>query len=312
MPTKQWLRFAWTLNNYTNAELLRLEFLYLENKVTYLVFGKEICPSTGTPHLQGYVEFATKRSYGGVKRFLGNRIHVEHATSSASHNIAYCKKTRPEDPVPNAEVYEWGTPKPEVLHGNNAHERLAHMLRTRTPISEIAETDPYLFCRLFKGIDRYVQVTNSIPRTTKSTVVCLYGSTGTGKSRLAHEDFGITYTHPNDRWFDGYNHDKSVLFDDFDGISSGITYRKMLQLCDRYQMQVPVKGGFANWNPKVIVFTSNVHPRDWYKTEDYAPLERRIDYIWKVNLETIEIEKGPEPNNLELLGDNVYFNPYFE
>lgn len=105
------------------------------------------------------------------------------------------------------------------------------------------------------------------------------GPPGSGKSRSAWNDFKVTYSHAGDRWFDGYDADERVLFDDFDGWKSGISYRKLLQLTDRYPMRVPVKGGFVQWIPKMIIFTTNVHPERWYPDEDYAPLERRIDDI---------------------------------
>lgn len=47
--------YAWcfTLNNYTDEEIRRLESLECER----LVVGKEVAPTTGTPHLQGYIRF---------------------------------------------------------------------------------------------------------------------------------------------------------------------------------------------------------------------------------------------------------------
>lgn len=311
MPAKQSRRWTWTLNNPTPSEIAHTKTLGSEQHVSYLVWGLEIAPSTGTPHLQGYAEFTKRLTLGGLKRLVASRIHAERAQSGPTQNRAYCLKIRPGD-TPNEETYEWGEMRLQNLHGNDAHDRLNEMLREGSSLAEIAEENPSLYCRLHKGIDRFIQVTRCTPRTTKSTVICLYGSTGTGKSRWAHEELGVTYTHANDRWFDGYLDHDAVLFDDFDGVSSGITYRKWLQMCDRYPMQVPYKGGFQQWSPKIIVFTSNLPPSQWYQNEAYAPLERRLDYIWEFQPATITVHKGPQPNNLELLGDNVYYNPYFE
>lgn len=66
----------------------------------------------------------------------------------------------------------------------------------------------------------------------------------------------------------------------------------MLRLCDRYPLSVETKGGAVQFVAKKIIFTSNDHPRDWYKkmTERYGwdantnPLCRRIT-------KTVHIEK---------------------
>ncbi len=55
MPGVQSRRWIFTLNNYTEEEVADLE--REEEVFTYLLFGKEIVSSTGTPHLQGYFEF---------------------------------------------------------------------------------------------------------------------------------------------------------------------------------------------------------------------------------------------------------------
>ena len=91
------------------------------------------------------------------------------------------------------------------------------------------------------------------------------------------------WTHGGDRWFDGFRGHKYALFDDFDG--SQIEFRKLLRLLDKYPMQVPIKGGFTNWNPRKIFITSNVQPRMWYSGDervglgDIDAMIRRLDIV---------------------------------
>ena len=54
-------------------------------------------------------------------------------------------------------------------------------------------------------------------------------------------------------WFDGYDGHDTAIFDDFRASVNRFAY--ILRVLDRYPMDVPVKGGFVNWNPKYIVFT---------------------------------------------------------
>jgi len=106
------------------------------------------------------------------------------------------------------------------------------------------------------------------------------GAAGTGKSRLAYEQFPDLYELPigKDLWFDGYQGQETVLFDDFDG---QYPLSQLLKLFDNYYIrQVPIKGGFVWFNPKRIIITSNYNPQDWYdytnRTRQAMGLRRRI------------------------------------
>lgn len=91
----------------------------------------------------------------------------------------------------------------------------------------------------------------------KPLVVWICGPTGTGKSALA------LYLCGPDRfrkcgelkWFDGYNGQENVTFDDFR--KANCEWSFLLNILDHYKVDdMPVKGGFVPWRPKMIVFTS--------------------------------------------------------
>ena len=46
-------RFCWTLNNYTDDDVDVLQ-KDLAELCKFAIFGREICPTTGTKHLQGF------------------------------------------------------------------------------------------------------------------------------------------------------------------------------------------------------------------------------------------------------------------
>jgi len=52
--SKSW---CWTLNNYTEEEVKFIQESVNNPKlgIQFIIFGKEIAPTTGTPHLQGYL-----------------------------------------------------------------------------------------------------------------------------------------------------------------------------------------------------------------------------------------------------------------
>lgn len=86
MQSKRW---CFTTNNYTEDHLLHLRLL--AESVTYLVFGREIAPTTGTPHLQGFCVFPTNQRLHAVRlHFPGSHLSPTVATSQVA--AAYCKK----------------------------------------------------------------------------------------------------------------------------------------------------------------------------------------------------------------------------
>lgn len=106
-----------------------------------------------------------------------------------------------------------------------------------------------------------------------------WGPTGVGKSRRAWENAGIG-AYPKDprtKFWDGYNDHQHVVIDEFRG---GIDIAHLLRWCDRYPVNVEIKGSSVCLSAKKIWITSNISPRDWYPLIDQATfetLERRLD-----------------------------------
>lgn len=92
MPRIRGVNWVFTLNNYTPAEVEALIQYATLNPIScpYLVFGKEVGES-GTPHLQGFIRFESRKELAAVKLVVGDRAHVELARSP-KEAIQYCKK----------------------------------------------------------------------------------------------------------------------------------------------------------------------------------------------------------------------------
>lgn len=68
--------------------------------ITYLVMGREIAPSTGTPHLQIYMEMKTRWTLGALKTHLhGIPLHLIASRGTAEENLRYCTKEDPEPTI---------------------------------------------------------------------------------------------------------------------------------------------------------------------------------------------------------------------
>ncbi|AXQ66522.1 MAG: putative viral replication protein [Cressdnaviricota sp.] len=103
-PSKNW---CFTLNNYDENDLMILKS---SNSSKILVFQEEIGES-GTPHLQGYIEFITKKRPFNVFAF-SKAAHWEKRRGSKQEAIAYCSKadTRKEGTVPFAKGVKLARP----------------------------------------------------------------------------------------------------------------------------------------------------------------------------------------------------------
>ncbi len=118
-------------------------------------------------------------------------------------------------------------------------------------------------------------------------VFLLYGKTGCGKTRLVNDKYPIgdlCYRKPPDtKWFDKYDVENVLLLDDFSGRSSGMSLSYVLQLLDRYEIGVEVKGGSTSLLAKRVYVTTNNHPHTWYnwdgREENYYALARRFHCV---------------------------------
>lgn len=84
--TRHW---CFTINNYSDEDVERLT--RLEGTVTYLVFGKEVAPTTNTPHLQGYVCFKQKKRRSAAMSVIG-RCYLDIKKGTPKEASDYCKK----------------------------------------------------------------------------------------------------------------------------------------------------------------------------------------------------------------------------
>lgn len=84
-PAKRW---SFTFNNYIKSDMENIIRIFSSNSSKYII-GEEIGES-GTPHLQGYVEFTNK--VRPLSLIAINKIHWELSKGSAEDNYKYCSK----------------------------------------------------------------------------------------------------------------------------------------------------------------------------------------------------------------------------
>jgi len=85
------INWTFTLNNYEQEDFEFLDTLFSQAHFKYLINGKEICPTSGTPRSKGFLQLKKKQRFTGVKKLLGSKYHIEEAIYPELAKD-YCKK----------------------------------------------------------------------------------------------------------------------------------------------------------------------------------------------------------------------------
>jgi len=254
---------VWTIFNYDGfVDALRSE----AQSAKYCVFGKEVCPTTGRRHLQGYISWTNAQSLSAFSKRYG-KCHIEPARGTASENRVYCTKS--------GDFEEFGEMPSQGRRTDWIKVR--DELKTK-PVVDVLEEAPHLMVNI-RALREYKNMLLK-PLHREVNVVVLIGTAGTGKTRYAYEKYPDIYSKPRGDWWDGYSGQKEILLDDYYGY---LPYCELLRVLDRYPYQVPVKGGFVQAQWDTVVITSNKPPAQWYRDGLTPALRRRLKNVFLVD-----------------------------
>lgn len=241
-PSKTW---AFTLNNYTDADEAQMVTWSSDTFVSKMVVTKEVGES-GTPHLQGAVTFKIAKRLTALKK-LHSRIHWELAVCSDAG--LYCLKDGSVVLV-NVDHRTPGKPK---------NFAVCVGLVRNGELKRVRDEYPEEYCRHGRKFKEYFRDV-VMPKDMEREVYWFWGKKGTGKTRTAVEEAGESAWVSNGsfQWFDGYSGQAEVVFDDLR--PTDVKYNYLLRLLDRYRMKVPIKGDMVNWDATRIWITSPQHP----------------------------------------------------
>ena len=222
------------------------------DKLRYICWGLEKCPTTDREHYQGFAVFNRTYRVKGAKSVLGDRTdtHLEPRRGTRQQAREYCRK--------DGRFFEWGE-----LNLHTSKELF------KKDINFIKENHPEFYCRYYRGLTLLKSDKGEIWRDIN--VKWLWGKPGVGKTRYVMEKnntYKLDYPY---KWWDGYNDENILLLDDMKNIND-IDRNYLLNLLDGYRMRLETKGGhtWAKWNE--VYITSNNKPEIY----DDAIL-RRID-----------------------------------
>lgn len=290
----QFRNACFTLNNYTEEEVEHLKLI----DVQYIIFAKEVAPTTGTPHLQGYVELKRRLVLSKLKELLtgdpNHGIHLERRIGTQTSAIGYCRGGEEWEKPLNDNVHEHGERrtqgKDEVQKALMLHEDDASI---EVAIGELTtkEIKAYELC------ERYIRS----PNRGSVKVYWIWGDPGVGKTRycnaMADEHLLYVPRFGIDGFWERYNKQRVILFDDLDVKKNGeemdqVWFRALLHLIDIYPIQVNKKFGSSWLYAEEIYITAQEPP--WGPS--YWPIKKGNTIVNMFHVPTIEEVKS----NVEL------------
>lgn len=229
----------------------------------YMCYGDEIAPSTGRPHLQGYVVMSSNHRLAAMKKKFPDGTHLEVAKGSTEQNITYCKK--------EGTFYERGTAPitaKEKGEKNAVRFKEAFAAAKEGRFDDIPEDIRLRYYSTIKTIFK-----DHMPTIPDLDTVCgewYVGPSGSGKSRNARINYPKSYMKMCNKWWDGYQGQESVIIDDLDKNHACLGHHLKIW-SDHYAFLAETKGGVSLIRPKQIIVTTQYQINEIF--EDAALVE---------------------------------------
>ncbi len=242
-------------------------------RIKYCVYQLE-AGEQGVHHYQGYLVFKRAQRLSMCKTMCA-RAHWEPRRGTHEEAKAYCVDEKKR--VANTDVVEFG--EHGVQGKRNDLNAVKEMLDGGSTMKEVADMAFGPFVRNFRGFNYYLALSRPKMRDWITFTTVLWGPPGTGKTKRAHwmageDSFWLQKPSSNTLFFDGYDRQTTVVIDEFFG---WIRRDMMCRMCDRYPLNVHVKGGAVGFMPRRIIITSNKHPSEWWPNIGLGPMERRLE-----------------------------------
>lgn len=239
----------------------------LPTGVQFLRGQRELALS-GFEHWQLVVAFCSRKRLAGVKAVFTASTHVEACVDIES-SVRYVWKD--ETSVADTR-FELGV-RAMVRSAPKDWDAIWDLAKA----GNIESIPKDIVIRCYNSLQR-IRVDYLQPPAQERTACVYWGASGTGKSRTAWDEAGLSAyaKDPNTKFWCGYRGQEHVVVDEFRG---NISISHILRWLDRYPVIVEVKGSAVVLNAVKFWFTSNIPLEEWYPgldDETVCALRRRV------------------------------------
>lgn len=244
----------------------------------YIVYGYELAPDTGRPHLEGYVVYDNARSLKGARREFHDhgKGYFDVAKGTPDQNYDYSTK--------DGQFFEKGErPISAQRKGEKERERFA-TARIAAKEGRFDDIPPDIYVRYQASLKRIHKEDRPRPGDLigdENLVVGLwiYGPPGTGKSRWVREHHPGAYDKALNKWWDQYEDEQVIHMEDFAPEHAKFLTGYVKRWVDRYAFRGETKNGTGVFRPQRVIVTSNYTIAECFDGVDKEAILRRFEVM---------------------------------
>jgi len=236
---------------------------------TYYVMGKEIAPTTGFLHWQGYAQFGKKHGFTKLTKAL-TPIHIEIPVKTVFQCIEYCKKD-------NAYTEDGVARGVSSTDTNKSKWKTLYELAKNNKLDTIEEIQPSALIVHRKSLIDIRDTNLPAEHHPERKCLWIWGSSGVGKTRWMHENFSekdLFSLSDVDGW-DLYNQERVAFLDEVDD-SIALNWKRILRWSDRYPVRARRLYGTTPLNYEVFVLSSMKNPLEIFNGQAISAIRRRF------------------------------------
>lgn len=247
-----------------------------DDKMVYLAYGEEICPTTEKKHWQGFVYWKHQHTIKASSKILNN-AHVEHCVGSLEDNENYCSKEG---------KYTTFGKKPKQGQRTDLEAVTRDIIDGKINAEDLIEENPYMYHQYGRTLEKAEDIRMRKQfRTEMTEGIWIIGETGKGKSHKAFENYSpdTHYLFRSDNgWWEGYRQQEIVIINDFRG---EIKYGELLQIIDKWPYFVKRRSREPMpFTSKKVIITSTQTPEEVYhnlsNSDSLEQLNRRLKIVY--------------------------------
>lgn len=241
--------WTWTLSNCDDAEVDAIKKIN-DKRIQFICFEKKLGDS-GAPELQGYLYSEPKKNklYERQLKTLIPRAQFSQGLYSSAHIANFCKKDE-------TNVWSCGT-YPLQDQRTDLDKFVDDIEHNNPPLNHMLKKYPTIMTRYPNLRNQIRDIFIPVPLTRDELDnEWHYGGDVVGKSSAIRDAYPNAYIHSKTKWWDGYDREEVVVFEDADKNFMKRHVWEFKQWADHYHVNVEVRRGMMKIRPLKLIVTS--------------------------------------------------------